>query len=347
MRLGLSQAAYRWVSYPGLRIDLPQYGYRAMPYPYGTTTVGPEELDDNVDWWLARCKEWKLDSLYMAAIWFKDTARVREVGAKLASKGIEWIGSISCAWAVEPQEWPRELESAERQLKIFAAGGAHMSAIVNADPPGPPGQPVPNGGLRFGHFSREIPMARQIENMVRNLSEAVRLAKKYEIVFAFENHMDYRISEIVQVVKGVNSPWLRINYDFANSFAVVEDQVEAAHLAAPYTVMTHIKDMRVQSIATTGEPHFFHAPIGYGNVEIVEILEIFQRNTPNPDNISHCIETCCLPQYDPQLWMKLSIDWLEQHAAKYFPKRFPSASPDGRHKVNAIAGRSKRAARRA
>ena len=322
MRLGLSQAAYRWVSYPGLRIDLPLYGYRAMPYPYGTSTVGPKELDDNISWWLERCQEWKLDSLYMASAWFTDTKRTREVGAILAANGIEWIGSVSGAWAVEPAEWARELESADRQLELFAAGGVRLTAIVNADPPGPPGQPAPNGGLRFGHFSREIPMVRQIENLVRNLGDLVRLAGRRKIVLAFENHMDYRISEIVQAVKGVNSPWLQINYDFANGYAVVEDQVEAAHLAAPYTVMTHIKDMRVQSIATTGEPQFFHAPIGYGNVEIVEILDILQRNAPNPDKIAHCIETCCLPQYDPQLWMKLSIEWLEQHASKHFPQRF-------------------------
>jgi len=142
-------------------------------------------------------------------------------------------------------------------------------------------------------------------------------------VLAFENHMDYRISEIVQVVEAVDSPWLRINYDFANCYSVVEDQVEAAHLAAPYTVMSHIKDMRVQSITTTGEPKFFHAPLGHGNVEIPEILEILQQGSPDPDSISHCIETCCLPEYDPQLWMKLSIEFLETECAQYFKSRPP------------------------
>src|SRR3990172_3353392 len=215
MRLGLSQAAYRWVSYPSLRIGLPQYGFRGMPYPYGTSTTGPVALEDNFEWWIARCEEWQFDNLYMATIWFNDQKEARRAGAKLAAKGIEWIGSLSGAWAVEPKEWPRELENSERAMALMAAGGVRLSAIVNADPPGPPGQPTPNGGLRFGHFSREIPMARQIENMVQNLSELVRVAERHGIVMAFENHMDYRISEIVQVVRGINSPWLQINYDFA------------------------------------------------------------------------------------------------------------------------------------
>ncbi len=324
MRLGLSQAAYRWVSYPGLRIDQPEYGFRGMAQPYGTITEGPDSMDEApVAWWADRCDEWHLDSLYMATGWFRTEAQYRAAGKLLADRNIEWIGSLGMAWALEPDEWPAILDDATFALEQMQGVGVKLTAMVNSDPPGAEGQPVPNGGLRFGHFSREIPMSRQIENMARNLADLVKVAEATGIVLAFENHMDYRISEIVQVVEAVDSPWLRINYDFANGYAVVEDQVEAAHLAAPYTVMSHIKDMRVQSITTTGEPQFFHAPLGYGNVEIPEILEILQQNAPDPDSISHCIETCCLPQYDPQLWMKLSIEFLETECARYFQSRAP------------------------
>ena len=51
----------------------------------------------------------------------------------------------------------------------------------------------------------------------------------------------------------LGSAQLRFNYDFANSWCVVEDQVEAARIAAPYTMMTHIKDMRAQGVTQTGE----------------------------------------------------------------------------------------------
>ncbi len=30
----------------------------------------------------------------------------------------------------------------------------------------------------------------------------------------------------------------------------------------------------------------------------------------------------CLPDYDPQLWMRLSIEWLESNCAEFFPRRF-------------------------
>ena len=325
MRLGLSQASYRWVSYPGLRIDQPEYGFRGLPYPYGTTAEPPAELEGALEWWVERCEEWGLDNLYTSAALLDGKDEAAAVGRLLAEHGIEWVGSVNGAWAVDRDEWPAVLERAAMHFEWMQAGGVRTSAMVNADPPGPPGQPMPNGGLRFGHFSTETPIAVQIDRMIHNLSQLVVEAEKRGIVLAFENHMDYRISEIVQVVEAVASPWLRINYDFANCYSVVEDQVDAAHMAAPYTVMTHLKDMRVQSITTTGEPQFFHAPVGYGSVEIAEIMEILQQNVPDPDYLPHCIETCCLPQYDPQLWMKLTIEWLEANCAEYFPKRFAGA----------------------
>ena len=156
-------------------------------------------------------------------------------------------------------------------------------------------------------------MARQIERLIANLSDLVPVAEGLGIVMALENHMDYRISEIVPVVEGVASPWLRINYDFSNSYAVVEDQVVAARLAAPYVAMAHLRDMRVQSITTTGEPKFFHAPVGYGSVEIADIFAILQAGAAHPDAIPVCMEPPCLPDYDPQLWMRLSIDWLREN----------------------------------
>ena len=325
MRLGLSQASYRWVAYAGLRIDQPEYGFRGMPYPYGTTTESPETLDGMLLWMVERCNEWGLDNLYTAPALMDSKAVAVEAGRLMTENGVEWIGNVNGAWAVDASEWPSVRERAERLLDWMQAGGVRTAALVNTDPPGAPGQPMPNGGLRFGHFSTETPIEVQLDQLVRNLTELVPAAEKHGIVMAFENHMDYRLSEIVHVVEAVGSPWLRINYDFANCYSVVEDQVDAAHMAAPYTVMTHLKDMRVQSITTTGEPQFFHTPVGYGSVEIADIMEILQQNAPDPGYLPHCIETCCLPQYDPQLWMKLSIEWLETHCAKYFPGRFTGA----------------------
>ena len=327
MKLGGSQAAYRWVSYPALRIDRPEFGFRSMRYPYGTTTVGPRGSDGHVDWWIDRCVELNLEALHMGWQWFSDTAASRSIGRRMARLGIQWVGSVNGGWAVDADEWPRVRKRAVQGLQTLHAGGCRLTEIVNADPPGSLGQPVPNGGLRFGHFSREVPMAVQIDRMIRNLRDLIPVAEDLGIVMAFENHMDYRISEIVPVVEALSSPWLRINYDFSNSYSVVEDQVVAARLAAPYVAMAHLRDMRVQSITTTGEPKFFHAPVGYGSVEIAEILAILQAGAADPEVIPVCMEPPCLPDYDPQQWMRLSLDWLANNCPEYFLGYFNRRQP--------------------
>ena len=50
-----------------------------------------------------------------------------------------------------------------------------------------------------------------------------------------------------------------------------------------------------------------------------------RAGAPDPDAIPVCLEPPCLPDYDPQLWVQLSIDWLGQHCAQYFPHYFAAA----------------------
>lgn len=318
MKLGMSQACYRWTIYPDLRWDQPQYGYRGMPLPYGTSVTPPQEIDGWIDWLLDKCVSLGLSPLHATTAEMRDEADAREFGGKVADRGLEYIGSGGGRFAGTAEEWEQDSGKFIHQIKLAKAAGANIVAAVSQHPPGGAGQPLLNGGNFYGHFSKRCSIEEQIDRMVRNFGELMPICEELGMVLAFENHMDYRISEIVQVVEGVNSPCLRINYDTANSWSVIEDAVEAAHLAAPYTVMTHVKDMRAQSTTTIGEPAFFHAPIGYGNVEIREILDILQRNAPAPENLPQCLEVPPPPPYDPDHWMRLSIDWLKEHAAEYF-----------------------------
>ncbi len=116
MKLGGSQAAYRWVSYPALCIDRSEFGFRGMRYPYGTTTVGPKGPDDHVDWWIDRCAELGLEALHMGWSWFADAEASASTGARMADLGIPWVGSVSGSWAVEADEWPAVREASIKGL---------------------------------------------------------------------------------------------------------------------------------------------------------------------------------------------------------------------------------------
>ena len=318
----MSQACYRWTCYPQLRWDRPNYGFRALPFPYATTCQPPAPGEHWVDWAVDKAASWGFSPIYATTDHLADEKAASEFGKRCADKGMEYIASGGGQFAGTPDQWARDRDKFINQIRKARAAGTSIMAAVNADPKSEDGQPWPNGGTYYGHFSKHCPIDEQIDRMVANFTEIVKVCEDLELVLAFENHMDYRISEIVQVVDRVDSPSLGINYDYANSWAVIEDQIDAARLAAPYTVMTHLKDMRAQPITYTGEPAFMVAPLGQGNIELIEITQILQDGVPDPHNLPQCIEVAPLPQYDPDLWMRVSLEWLRDNAAHLFDYDF-------------------------
>ena len=98
------------------------------------------------------------------------------------------------------------------------------------------------------HFSKDPPIERQIEIMTSSFRHAARVAEGSRDPNAFENHLDYRASEIARVIEAVNSPALRANFDTGNPVGIIEDPVDAAKAVACYTVMPHLKDFRIQPL---------------------------------------------------------------------------------------------------
>lgn len=84
----------------------------------------------------------------------------------------------------------------------------------------------------------------QVRNSIRMLKEAVKVADDHDVTLAIENHIDFTSSEILQIVEGVDSPRLRVNFDTGNALRLHEDPVEAARRLAPYTIATHTKDIK-------------------------------------------------------------------------------------------------------
>lgn len=308
MRLGLSQASYRWTSYPHLRHDVLHYRFRGWPLPYGVATRPPATIDGQADWTIEKAAELGLSPLYMEASWLKDEADAARAGAKMRSLGVEYVAAGGLDLVAAADAWPEQSVAYLRQMEIAGHAGARMITAIHANP------------YVHNHYTRKPPIGAQIERMIRNVGELLPAAERMGMTILLENHMDYRVGELVRVVQALDSPHLRLNFDFANPWCVVEDAVEAARIAAPYTVMAHVKDMRAQGVTLTGEPRFFHAPIGHGDVEVLEILDVLSKACPDAATLPLCLEVPTMPQYDPDLWMRLSLSWLRTNAAAYLDR---------------------------
>ena len=134
---------------------------------------------------------------------------------------------------------------------------------------------IVGSSLRF----RFEPHGPQLEKLTRMLSDAAAIAAKAGVKLALENHIDYNSSEILQLLRDVNSPNLGVNFDSGNFLRVLDDPVEAMRKLAPYVLATHIKDLRPVKGVPADAWHFFSCvPAGEGLILNEELARILSEN---------------------------------------------------------------------
>ena len=243
MKLGLSQASYRWVCYPHLRYDTPEYRFSERRLPYFTSVDPPADLYKPVPWLLERVAAHDLRSLYMVAGWLLDDDGARAFGAELEARELEFLASASANLAATEDEWGdgrydrsaranngltyrlskvnpgwtggTQFERVARSIELAALAGAKIIVVVH------------EAATLHNHFTKDPPIGEQIDRIVRNMRTLLPVAEEHGVVMAHEAHMDYRVSELIDVLEALGSPWLRHNFDFANSISVIEDPLDA------------------------------------------------------------------------------------------------------------------------
>jgi sugar phosphate isomerase/epimerase len=305
MKLGLSQACYRWVFYAHLRRDTPQYLDRGWPVPYFSAIPVAVAEEDAVDFLIERCIHYGLQALHLEAARLVDRPDARDKVRKMLDHGIEWISAAHANWVATGVEAERGYELYVTALRKSAALGATIVCTTHG---------APNV---HNHFTKNPPIERQIEIMAANFGRVAQVAADLGLVIAFENHLDYRASEVAAVIERVGSPALRTNFDTANPIGVIEDPVEAARRVARYAVMCHLKDFRVQAMTTIGLPQIHWAPVGRGSVDIDQILPILQESAPDPVNLRLCLEVAPLPEHDPDQWVAASVAHVRERYGRF------------------------------
>lgn len=310
MKLCISTACYRWMLDPHRRRDRPEHRNFGWPPAFLQTDPPPQAGVRRHDWMLAKTRELGLEGFYMHAADVGDRATVEDFGARMRAAGLIFNGGLTANWAATADEWDREYrERAIEHVELNARSGATIATVTHL-----------MAGVH-NHFTTDPPINEQIERAIRNFSTILPACRQHGVTLAFENHMDYRLSEVVTIVRGLDSEFARITMDTANPFLVLEDPLDGAQLAAPFTVAVHLKDFTVHPLTETWEPELHWAPVGRGDSPIAEILDLLQAEAPNPDELLAHIEIAGLPQTDPDRWVRASIAHLRRHAADHFPNQ--------------------------
>ncbi len=157
-------------------------------------------------------------------------------------------------------------------LRRGRRGGA--PARGGALPGGPPPWPPLRGFLQPSEKWRGVrrPLAKTA------LPRAKPWIERQRLPVGIENHKDFRIQELVALLRSVDSPYLGACVDFGNNVAFLEDPLELAEALAPFAITTHLKDMAVRPYEQGFE--LSEVPLGSGFLPLVRMVEVLRKQRP-------------------------------------------------------------------
>ncbi|MGB5170005.1 sugar phosphate isomerase/epimerase family protein [Eudoraea sp.] len=112
-----------------------------------------------------------------------------------------------------------------------------------------------------------------------SIKMAEPIIKKHKIKLAIENHKDWLIEEMIQLLNGFDRDWVGVTLDTGNNIALLEDPMEVVKALAPYSFSVHLKDMGVEEY----EDGFLLSEInlGEGYLDIDEMVRLIKKSNPD------------------------------------------------------------------
>lgn len=118
----------------------------------------------------------------------------------------------------------------------------------------------------------------QIEGGIATLRELSKIAQDHEVAVAIHTSF-FTADEYVQIMESVDSPYVGLCLDTANSFLVLQDPVEFAQKVAHWVKATHLKDSCVY-LQPEGMDWLGGCPLGRGSVDLPAIVEMLHQANP-------------------------------------------------------------------
>ena len=121
-------------------------------------------------------------------------------------------------------------------------------------------------------------LGRELARAPEDLRRVLPLCADFGVRIAVENHEYETSSDLLEIVRRVDSPHVGLLVDTGNSMMVWEDPVGAVRAMAPHAVSSHFKDHVV--IEEAGRPLIVGVPIGRGSIDCAECFRILSQESP-------------------------------------------------------------------
>lgn len=133
-------------------------------------------------------------------------------------------------------------------------------------------------GRRYETFDSAAAFDRFVQRSWASLRLAEPIARRTGVRLAVENHKDWRIDELLGILRKLDSEFVGVCLDTGNSIALLEDPHRVVEAYAPFTLTTHFKDMVVAEV----DDGFLlsEVPLGSGFLDLPRIVAVLRKARP-------------------------------------------------------------------
>jgi sugar phosphate isomerase/epimerase len=198
-------------------------------------------------------------------------------------------GGIQMNIGVRDEAYTRKIRQKTKRYEMFIEGSTSLPhdktdvekfdvAVRTARQAGAGIVRIAIGGRRYEQFDRAEQFKAFAERTRKSLQLAEPVAAKHRIRLAIENHKDWRIGQMLEMLRSISSEYLGVCVDTGNSFALLEDPMAVVEAYAPYAFSAHLKDMAVAEY----ENGFLLAdvPLGRGVLNLPKMIGILRKANP-------------------------------------------------------------------
>ena len=227
---------------------------------------------------------WRVSSADGTLTQFRDALAMLEHCHRLGAGGIQvgigaWDAGFIATLRSRLDEWqmflegqialPKdESETARFDKEIRAAREAGADIV----------RTVCLSGRRYEDFDTAAAWRQFTERSWNSLTLAEPIVRRQRVRLAVENHKDWRVPELLGLLKRLSSEWLGVCVDFGNSLSLLEDPLEVIEAYAPFAFTTHFKDMGVEEY----DEGFLlsEVPLGEGFLDLKQMIATLRRAKP-------------------------------------------------------------------
>jgi len=134
------------------------------------------------------------------------------------------------------------------------------------------------GNRRYEQFDKREQFDEFANRSWKAIGSVAPIVEKHRIPLAIENHKDWLIPHMLEMLKRIDSEYVGVCIDTGNSFALLEDPMDVVKAYALWAHAVHLKDMAVCEY----QEGFLLADVvlGEGTLDLPGIVEIIRKAKP-------------------------------------------------------------------